>query len=565
MFDQDINLIIKKRKFNLFLLSVSLFLGLITLFKTNIGSPEPSAFWYASSLYFTFWIGITLTIISILLSYHHGNLIKISGILILVFYIYTIPTYTHDLVPVFDVYHVIPNPLNILETGHIDYKTITFPLSHVFYASNIEILNMDGLSYARLFPTILVSSIIISLISISKRISKRWSFIAPIAFISFNWFMEYHMARQGYTLILWALFLLSFTLFLNTKNKRLAALTILSIFSIFIAHPGMTIFLFFNIISLSVISILFIKNKNFWNYLKPTLICLTAMILVFLLVYYSFSEIQMMIDDIYQRVMDNSFQGIDLGYRIESSARYSFINSIRLVMMGLQSLLGLIGLIVGYLKKSPKITAVGVIFLSCYFWLIYPLSFHGHLIERTFMASLIPSTLLIAYLFKTSIFSSLELNRIYKTTIIVILIFFLLCIPLTKNSIDSFETPSKEAYDAGRFAQNSMNETIYVTDTHEGLFRYLEATSNSSIYFNSISGGRVEGIKGIHTGYPKPTTSRENLDNHLFLDYFKNYFIIRFGNTTVAEELDEYERYYSENQSKIYDARGARLYKDTHK
>ncbi len=562
VFNQDTKQILEKQKFVLFMLSMSLFIFLITLIQTNLGSPEPSSFWYSSSLFFTFWIGIFLTIISLLLSYQHGWLIKISGIIILIFYIYTLPNYTHDLIPVFDVYHVIPQPLNILKTGHINYDEMTFPLSHIFYTSNIEILSLDGLSYARIFPTIIVLSISIPLLSISRKISKKWSFIAPMAFISFNWIMEYHMSRQGYSIILWVIFLMTFLLFLNTKNKFLGILTILLIFSIFISHPGMTIFLFFNIISVSVVTILFIKNENFWNYLKPTLICLSALVILFLIVYYSFNEIQVMIYDIYNRVVSKSFKGISLGYRIESSPGYNFINLLRLGMMISQSLLGLTGLIIGYFKKSPRIIAIGTIFFSCYFWLIYPLTFHGHLIERTFMASLIPATLLIVFLLKTSLFSTNDFNKIFKTTIVVLLIFFLFSIPMTKNSIDSFETPSREALNAGRFAQNNFDETVHVTDTHEGLYRYIEATGNSSVYFNGVSGGRVLGIKGIHTGYPKPTTERKDLSNHLFVDYFKNYFIIRFGNETVPEESDNYEQYYSNNQSKIYDAGGARLYKE---
>jgi len=47
------------------------------------------------------------------------------------------------------------------------------------------------------------------------------------------------------------------------------------------------------------------------------------------------------------------------------------------------------------------------------------------------------------------------------------------------------------------------------------------------------------------------------------VDYFKNYFIVRFGNETIADEIDEYEEHYQIEQAKIYDSGGARFYTET--
>lgn len=549
----------KRRTLLIFFLTFSLFLWLITFLTTDLGSPQPSALWYSSSLPIYFWLGISLSITTLLLSYYHSLPIKLICVLVPVLYLYTLPSYVHDLPPVYDIYHVIPIPINIIETGQLDLQEYSFPLSHIFWATNIDILKTEALSYARLFPTIFSSSIVITLLSISSKISKRWAFVAPLSFFSLYWYMESHMARQSYTLILWVLFILILLIFLKTKEIRTAGITILMVFCILTAHPGMTIFLFFNLVALSVISILFIKNKQVWNRLKfVNMITATAGIF-FLIIYYSFTDVQELFQNLYDRMTGNTFETMDLGYRLKSSESYELANSLRAVKMLFLSFTALIASLTALIKRNPKIIALATVFLSCYLWLSYPLTHHGRYLERTFMAALIPSTLLITYILKINISKNKLLNSIPKVTITILLIALLLTIPLTKNSIDSFETPSREALQAGRFSQQHLEGRIYVTDTHEGLFRYLEATEESTVNFRSISGGSVEPTGDIKTGYQRPQTDRE-LDNHLFVDYFKNYFIVRFGNETIANDVDRYEEYYSNNHSKLYDSGGARLY-----
>jgi len=560
---EELKDIAKKKKFVLFLLTTSLFLLLLTSVQFDLGSPEPSAFWYASSLPLTFWIGLPISIITLLLSYKHHYLIKILAIILPVLYLYTLPAYAHDLPPVYDIYHVIPIPLHILETGNFSIHEYNFPVSHIFWANNLEVLNMKPLSYARLFPTIFATSITLLLYTTTSKITKRWASIAPIAFLSMYWYMEAHMARQSYTLILWTLFIITLLLFLDTKTKRSAGITIVLALTILISHPGQTIFLFFNLISLSVISIFFIKNKEVWDHLKPVHIVTAVIGLTFLYIYHNVQEVQELFQSIYDRVKERGLGAMDLGYRIESSESYALANSIRAVKMISQSLLGLSAVTLSVVNSCKKSITAGIIFLSCYLWLVYPISHHGRYLERTFMAAAIPAAIIIAYFFtQLDNIDNKTLKTVSKTSLLIFLIALLFTVPLTKNSIDSFETPSRDALHAGRFLQTNYEGRVDVTDTHLGLFRYLEATEPSETSFRRISGGSVQPTNGIKTGYPRPQTTRER-PNHLFVDYFKNYFIVRFGNETIADEIDEYEEHYRIEQAKIYDSGGARFYTET--
>jgi len=559
--------LLRSKRFLLFLLSLSSFLLLISFNSTSLASPKPSAFWYASSLPFTFYLGLVLSAITLLISYKHSWPVRIISLLLPTLYLYTFPAYAHDLPPVYDIYHVIPIPIEILETGQLDFQENFFPLSHIFWANNMEILNMNGISYARLFPTIFVSSIILSLYTITSKISKKFASIAPLTFLSMYWYMEAHMARQSFTLIIWALFLLTLFLFLETKKLRLGALTIFAALSILLAHPGQTIFLFFNLVSLSVISIFFIRSEEVWDHLKPVHLITTAAVIFFVYIYHNIAEVQELFQDLYQRLEGESFETMDLGYRIKSSERYAFANNLRALKMVSQSLIAFGATLIAFIDRSRKSITAGIIFLSCYLWLVYPLTHHGRYIERTFMAALIPGTLLFTYLLmKIDNIDHINLKRLLKYSTILFIIALLITIPITKNSIDSFETPSREGLQAGRFAQENYNQTVIVTDTHEGLFRYIEATGDPEekypIRFTSASGGRVYPTGDIKTGYPKPDTETIR-SNQLFLDYYKNYFSVRFGNETIVEEIDEYEKRYSAQQAKIYDSGGARFYIET--
>ncbi len=563
--DKNLDELLKNKRFHLFLMVLSLFFFLISFAVTDLGSSEPSAFWYASSLPAIFYLGLILAAGTLLLSYRHNWPIRISSIILPVLYLYTFPSYAHALPPVYDVYHVIPIPIEILETGYIDLQEYSFPLSHIFWADNIEILNIDGLSYARLFPTIFASAIALSIYTAASNISKKFASIAPLTFLSMYWYMEAHMARQSFTLVIWALFLLTLLLFLDKKNIQLGSLTILAALSVIISHPGQTIFLFFNLVSLSAISILFIKNKEVWDHLKPVHVITAAAGVFFLYIYHNIEDVQDFFQGLYENIGERGFEGMDLGYRGESSESYDFANNIRALKMVSQSLIAFGATLTAFVKRDRKSITAGVIFLSCYLWLIYPLTHHGRYLERTFMAALIPASILFTYLLtQLDQIDNVNLRTISRYSIIIFILALLVTVPVTKNSIDSFETPSEEGLHSGRFLQQNYNETVYVTDTHEGLFRYLEATTEEEhpIRFRSISGGAVEPVNGVKTGYNTPRTTRMR-SNQLFLDYYKNYFSVRFGNETIVEEINEYEERYSTQQAAIYDSGGARFYRET--
>jgi len=128
-------------------------------------------------------------------------------------------------------------------------------------------------------------------------------------------------------------------------------------------------------------------------------------------------------------------------------------------------------------------------------------------------------------------------------------------VPITKNSIDSIETPSRASYQAGIFAEENFEDRIYVTDTHEGMFRYIEMIKDSDRVFRSRGTSAVD----QPYGYPIPRTDRY-FSPVLFTDYFNNYLEIRYGNTTAVEDIERYEKDHEKTSQRVYDSGGSRIY-----
>jgi len=557
--------ILSRKIFIRFLLVFSFFLFFITLSFTNIGEPRSSVFWYMSELFWTFWIGLVLAVIGILLSIKNRYRIEgIVGIFIPVIYLYTLPNYAHQMVVVFDVYHVIPPALDIIRETSVNMKSIEFPFSHIFFASNMIITDMNGIQYARLFPTILSSLIVLFIFTISRKISKRWAFFSPLVFLSLNWYMEYHMCRQAYGVLIWTAFWVTFYLFIEKKNYRLGLISSLLLISIIPSHPGTLIITSFNVAALTFIVFLSLKDKEEWAFLKYAIPVILIFAISLLLIYRFVPNINQFVTTMYDQIMEGGFKGFSLGGPTQTSMEYAWVNDLRMAAGAFQSLAGLLGFYVLYRLNSKKALIIGAWFFSCYLWLSYSFTHNGFLIERSFMTSLIPASILIPVVIEYFKPDNFEFKQLLKTTVVVLVVAFLIFIPITKNSIDSIETPTDQGFKAGRFAQNNFEKRIFTTDTHQGLFRYLESTNNSSVYFRARATRNRELYENKMTyGYPIPKTDDTNIPKILFVDYIKNYFKVRYGDEEVVSDINRYEKDVSYASSKVYTSGSARIYFNT--
>ncbi len=543
------------------LAAVTLLLWLMALRYTQPGHPEPSPFWYMGELHWTFWLGMMCAVATVILSIKHGCKEQIVGIMLPVLYIYTLPSLTHDMVVVFDIYHVIPPVLNIIESGVIDLTRTVFPLSHLYYASNIMILDMEALSYTRMYPTILASVIVLVIYGISRRVWEKGAVIAPLAFVSLNWYMEYHMARQAYGLLIWLVFWAILFLYLETRDKRLTPLAGILLFCIIPAHPGMIIITTLNLSILATLAAGSFLTRKSWYYIKPSVVFPVAFISGLTLAYFTMPDIKLYLTSIYESTIEGGFQGFSMGGPASASVEYARVNNIRMAMGVTQSVVGLtVVLLYSRLRRGRAFFFLAW-FLGCYLWLGYSLTHNGYLIERAFLTALLPASVLIPLVFKPGIINRPFLRKVSQVSVAGLIVFFLLTIPVTKNSVDAFETPSMEVYRAGRFAQEHMQGRVNVMDTHEGLFRYLEATDDSAVTFRSgRSGVRDEFELGMTFGYHIPSTTNYRADYLIFTDYFNNYILVRYDNATAVEEIHEYERNFGMISNRVFDGGNARSY-----
>ena len=571
---KTISNLLERKKFHLLTITSSVLFLLFTAFKTHLGAPEASIYWYASNLYWTFWPGLLLSILSIILSIHcERKYLGLISVLIPVFYLYALPSLVHDMLPVFDIYHVIPQVLSIVETSQWNMQMTAFPGSHIYQAVSVITFDMHIFSYARLFPTILAFSIVIFIYTMARRVSKTWAPIAPLVFLALNWYMEYHLARQPFTIMLWTAFWLAFFIFIDKKIYRVGITAALILVAIVPSHPGMIIIVSFNMIALTFVTLLSLRNKDEWNYLKPVIPILIAFGIVAFLFYRSVPPITEYMDSVYEEFwegLEASGLTISLGGPSATSVQYQFVNDLRMFAGLLHSLLGFLGFIALYKYSSKKALFLGAWFLSIYLWLIYSFTQQGFLIERAFLASVIPASILTTALLKhfnnknfkfLKYFHNIHLKRISRFAIILVITSLLILVPITKNSIDAIETPSRSSYTAGIYAQNNFEERIYVTDTHTGLFRYIESTGGDdySTTYQFRSRGRTP--RDQPYGYRIPRTDTP-LSPILFTDYFNNYIEIRYGNTTYTQDIQLYEENISNDSAKIYHSGGSRIYVD---
>ncbi len=560
MSERRVSDLLKDQKFHLFIITAGMFFFLLTAVKTNIGSPEASVYWYASELYWTFWVGISLAVVGVLLSVKNDNkYLTVISIFLPLFYFYTLPTLVHDMLPVFDVYHLVPQLHSIIEEGFWNPQLTPFPGSHIYQASSVMILDLDIITYGRLFPTLLAFSIVLFIFSIAKRISFQWAPIAPLTFLALNWYMEYHLARQGFTLMLWAAFWLVLFLYLEKKDYRLGLLAGLLLFTIPLSHPGMIAIVLFNLLALTLVTLLSFKDKIRWNYLFPALPLTIVLGISFFVFYWYVPPVNELITTKYEQILGGSLK-FTLGGPATTSPQYAFVNRLRMSVGIIQSLLGLLGTYILYKLNSEKALLLGSWFFSCYLWLIYPFtsSHPGATIERAFLTALIPASILTVAFLKHLPLKKIKLKKIVRLSTVMIIIAFLLTIPIIKNSIDTIETPSRPSYKAGRFTQEKMAGRVYVTDTHRGMFKYLESKHGSEVSF--IHSGKHPLNQPY--GYPIPRTDNPDLSPILFTDYFNNYIEIRYGNKTAVEEIKQYETQISHESNRVYDSGGSRLYRD---
>ena len=546
-----------RRKFHVFILAVSVLFFFVTLLKTSPGAPEPSVYWYMSSLYWTFWPGLLLSVFGILLSLRDDRkYLGLVSVLIPVLYLYTLPNLVHDMLPVFDVYHVIPTVLSIMETGHWDMIRTPFPGSHIYQASQLLVLNADVMVYARWFPTLLVSSMVIFIFTISKSISLRWAPMAPLMFFAFNWYMEYHLARQPFGMMIWTAFWLVMFLYVDKKKYCLGISAALVLFAIVPSHPGMLIIVTFNMIALAFVTMVSLKDKVEWRYLYPTIPMIMFFVFTAAIFYFQVPSINEYMTSVYEGFTTSEGREYSMGGPAATSFQYGFVNRLRLLSGVLQSLVGFLGFVVLYLKVSKKALLLGSWFFSCYLWLIYSFGREGYLIERGFLAALVPASILVVALLKYYAPKNIELKELVRISTVVVILAFVLLVPITKNSIDAIETPSLSSYSAGRFAHESFHGRVYVTDTHQGMFRYIEATGNHSVSFRASGRSAVD----QPYGYPIPRTTNPDLSPILFTDYFNNYIEVRYGNVTAVNEIHRYEDLRNTNSIRIYDSSGSRIY-----
>jgi hypothetical protein len=364
------------------------------------------------------------------------------------------------------------------------------------------------------------------------------SFIAPIIFVSYSWFLEYHLSPQSLSFVLYiVLVLLLLKIFINIstnqKNTKFFLVFLVLLASTIISHPGTPIFLGLNII-FGLLALRYITpNTKSKTEVKRIFLIFVVLFSIFILWNIFISEKSTLIESIrlaVERFLNNPFE---LSSKIiHPSGDYNLVNILR----GINSLIAVLFtfIFLFFLYKKFKnneeirrqVIIIGAFAVSIFFFLAYSLYSFGYYIERPFMFCLVFFGPLSAIFISSN---STRKFKFVKILFILALVIVIFTIPITRYANEPFEYPPTTTLRSMEYANNNFpNEKVLMSKLGG-----ISQNPNVEVLF-------INDYKVV-----------------LFDDIGYNYFEIYSENGNEyreAEKLiqDEYSKIYATNYSVIY-------------
>ena len=203
------------------ILLVNIFtLWLLTIVTTHISEYPPDALYYAKQMPVFYWIGIVLSCIIIFLLYYiplqdskKNILIEIGLLVLLILYLFGIPSFIYDNARLFDVHIISRYVENLVIEGHTVGDKLyigIFTGSTISFSALSMISNTDILLIAKYYTIYLMFVVSLGLYSFAKRLTNKYYIFAPITHLSVAWMSINHMTPQPYAFML--------TIFLRLRN-----------------------------------------------------------------------------------------------------------------------------------------------------------------------------------------------------------------------------------------------------------------------------------------------------------------------------------------------------------
>lgn len=544
----------------------SLILWLLSINQIPVYDYTPDPFWYVKNLPISYWMGLILTLFIAFwcMNTKDGGKRKFELPLILLFTLYLFGTLCFATSnPYFlDIYSHTAEVKVVGELGNISTPVATphldTPGSYIFFAIFSSIVGHDFFDayVVRYYPIFVITilSIIVYITARHFSISGK-ALIAPITFISFAWFLEFHISRQSFSLILFSILFLSISAFFKSRKIQWSLIFIITIASLVICHPGAPIFFLISCASSLLLmnlpwfrSRISMPRKDFKILLLLGLVVYLCWSMYFTKALPWFVDRTLFLKSAFENLLSRELMFTPELVQIPSY-EFGIVVLTREILLLLEIAIGISSVVFLWINKvKDKTLFLGGLMAGCLSIQVL-LLFGQALLDRLFLYALFPISILCALSFEIG--KKKWKRSAFLSFLTVILVMSMILIPISGYGANlPFECPSSSEISAVSFLGVSLPNGAFLSGLHHGGLFDEEVFSGSLTF---------RGLLVYPWGLSENETSLLPERCDIIIMHFEyNFYTLRFGSSRGYEKLEnETITFYD----KVYDSGLARFYK----
>ncbi|MFY3741454.1 MAG: hypothetical protein HMLIMOIP_001910 [Candidatus Nitrosomirales archaeon] len=511
--------ILESRNYSLLILT-SIILLIVTIGSTAFYQFPPNALYYAQSLPAYYWIGVSITLISIIVSYKVkiNNHLKLVPHVILAAYLFSLPSFTYENPRFMDVYFHGSGALSIIRSGSINDHPYSedYPLAFILMATNILITGIDPGVFLKVFQAFMPLLMIVLVYVFSRSLAPRYALYTPLAFNAMFFQDQGHFSPQAFALPLYLILLAHIGKLLLNKdiNRQSIVISVIMLVAINLSNPTTSYFLLMNLASIVLLAALLIKfvspkvlakdtvvfsgllkliqsnrsniprnrhNSNIRKKLIPILLLQATLLFSWSLYSADNRGIDKMIDKLGADF--TRFEESSAALPLRPSSSYEIVINVAAIATLFINISSFVFL--AFLFKYKQ-SDMRIVLILCAMIVgsivIMPIGLFqsGTFFQRVIMYTMIPWSVLFAVFMIMNIKS--RWYTVTRATALITVLMFIMLIPVTKyGSEPTSYADSSEIYLADFLTKNGSENLVMTLRTAEFLFKYYGEYNDNDI------------------------------------------------------------------------------------
>ncbi len=519
----------------------------------------PDSLYYLRQLPFTYWWGLAATLALLAAA---GSLtqrfrvgVELSTLFLLALYVIGLPSFVYEGPRILDVYAHMSNTLIILNnSGWLSspsWYTRQFPGAYTYLAQLIALAGIRPFDLMKYYPVASSFTIILFAYTMARSYNANHAATVSTLLLGGFWF-QLHYSPQSLELIpyLGILFVFVRMIFDRPRQNLWTGLAIVSIPAFVVSHPETPLVVILGTTALLVLTrFLPIRGTTVRAILPRVGLFFLTLVGVAIAWWSTFaSEARILVQTLAQGAISSALlartappQTLPTG----SAVSYQLVVSLEEGVAVTVWLLGLSALLLSRGRFRVRDYPLWAMFLAAVSTV--PLTFYvrADMLQRSYLFSLIPVAILFAVmLVRKSDFTirGRSIANVFKASLIVAMIVFVVLIPATRNGVDPYEYIPRSSLYASAVAADLTDQLHSVLFVSNGEYAWR--------FYSSLNGDRI-GIRdepadpgGLSGGFVKPNstvtvaggtfnltlTRADKSSNYILLsDYYQNLYLLRFG------------------------------------